>query len=155
VKRKKAITPEMAVYRNPVFASVVRAQIKDSIARVKRGAELQALYGDAASNLIKDAGVLLFAVAHACGRCGVDPECADVRIARGMAMALGQLGERIDALEAHRPAIQAGLSAVERLLPALATSSLGDGLLACRARIADNGFGTDDIHRLFGVAADA
>lgn len=130
---------------NRVAASLLKADVMKTIKRIKADAELQALFGDAADNLIQHAGQLLYAAAHAADLCKVPEDTPEVRIMRGMSQALGELAEDRDTLEQHRPAIQSGLAAIERLMPRLSAWSLGLGLIACQDAIAACGFGTKDI----------
>ena len=72
-----------------------------------------------------------------------------IRILQGMGNALGDLRERGDPLDVHRAAIQAGLLAVDRLIPhcteirlAIAAAELDTMIHASR------GLGTGDLQKL-------
>lgn len=145
---------------HPVAAAMARAQRAEMRERVRQAiaadvanlqslAEIQAWGGDHRDNLIKSAGRLVFIVLGAAQRGGLSNDEADVRIALGMGNALGDLGTD-HRLDHHRPAIQSGLMAIERLLPRLealhmaeAADELDDLLVAGR------GMGTADLQELF------
>lgn len=141
------------LYSNPVTQVLIRQQIRQSIAILRTDAELQALAGDAAARLVRDSGMLLYAVACAVELCRIPADNPDVRVLRGTAQAIGELAEHQGRLELHRPAILSGLAAMERLMPFLAVEALGAGLMECDERIRVSGFGTKDIHQKLGASA--
>lgn len=141
-----------ATFTNPVTQAVIRQQIRQSIAILRTDAELQALAGDAAARLVRDAGMLLYAVACAIELCRIPADHPDVRVLRGTTQAIGELAEHPGRLELHRPAILSGLAAMERLMPFLAVEALGAGLMECDERIRASGFGTTVIHQKLGAA---
>ena len=138
-------------HRNPVAAAIYKRRIEADIARLKAAAELHAWAGDSAPKLVQEAGSLLYIVSWAAGECGIDPDGADMRILRGMASALGDLAADLDSVEAHRPALQSGLLAIERILPALNPWAIGLGAVELDRAMASGGFGTHDIVRMHGM----
>ena len=145
-----------ATFANPVTQAVIRQQIRQSIEILKTDAWLQALAGDAADRLVRDAGMLLYAVACAIELCGIPADHPDVRVLRGTTQAIGELAEHLGRLDQHRPAILSGLAAMERLMPFLAVEALGAGLMECDERIRESGFGTKDIHaKLVGTTMES
>lgn len=145
--KKKRIDP---LVRNAVTKAVLKNQLETFLSQLKASAELQALFGDAAHRLVHDSGILLFSVAYACSVCRVSDQEPDVRILRGMAQALGDLAERLQDIEQHRPAIQSGLAAIERLLPRLDIFALGLGFVDCTKRISSQGISSADIQSFLG-----
>jgi hypothetical protein len=123
-------------------------ELRRSLSDLKTGAELHSLFGDNAVNLVRQAGILVFAVARACQLHRIAADDPDVRIMRGLAGALEDLALHIDRLEFHRKSIQLGLAAVERLIERVSIFAVGHGLLDCKAVIADRGFGANDIHEM-------
>jgi hypothetical protein len=150
--KPKRKTQEQMLMDNPIAASIFRKQIADSIKQIKDSAELQAFMGDAADKLIADAGQLLFAVAYAAAACRL-PDGPDIRILRGTGEALADLARNHGDLERQRQSIISGLAAIERLLPTLSPWALGLGLIECRQRLSQDGFGTQDIHALLTPGA--
>ena len=139
-------------FKNPVTQAIIRKQIWESIAILRTDAELQALAGDSAACLVRDTGMLLYAVASAIELCRIPAEHPDVRVLRGTTQAIGELAEHLGRLELHRPAILSGLAAMERLIPFLAVEALGAGLMECDERIKSAGFWTKEIHAKLGKA---
>lgn len=138
-------------FKNPVTQAIIRKQIRASIAILRTDAELQALAGDSAARLVRDTGMLLYAVSSAIELCRIPAEHPDVRVLRGTTQAVGELAEHLGRLELHRPAIISGLAAMERLIPFLAVEALGAGLMECDERIRSTGFGTKEIHAKLGA----
>ena len=141
------------LYSNPVAQSVTRKKVMDSLKRIKMDAELQAYAGGRVAEMVSDACMLLFAVAFAWHIVGVKADSPDARIMRGMANALADLAAHPNQIEIHRPSIQSGLAAIERVLPSLDPLAIGVGMVECKNLIAGNGIGTQDIHNLLGAAA--
>ncbi len=146
------------LYSNPVAQSVVRSKARNALNRLKLDSELQAWAGTKAAEFVSDACMLLFAVAYAHRICRQFPEnrahgrlepwTPEARIMRGMASALQELAHHHDQLELHRPAIQSGLAAIERVIPDLEMLAVGVGFAECQERIAGTGIGAEDIHQL-------
>lgn len=133
---------------NPITRSIIKRQIETSLITSRNAAGLQAVVGTSSEKLTEHAGKLLFAVARACESCRISKTDPDVRILRGMAGALELLARFPATLEDHRPAIQSGLDAIERLLPRLHIYAIGNGFLECDLAIAATGFGANDIHSM-------
>jgi hypothetical protein len=150
-KRRHSYTD--SVLRNPITRSIIKSQVETTLATLKTAAEMQALIGDAAQKLVLDSGMLLFAVANACETCRIDETEPDVRILRGMAGSLELLARFPATLEDHRPTIQSGLNAIERLIPRLDIFAIGNGFLTCDERVKAEGFGADDINSMLRRAA--
>ncbi len=119
-RQAKAATP------HPVTTEILRARIAHDVAALLRGASLHAWTGQHAANTTNLAGRIVYIVAHACGMAGIH-EGADTSILRGAANALADLAAHPEQLEQHRPAIQSGLAACTRLLPALTEMQLAQG----------------------------
>ena len=136
------------LYSNPVAQAMVRQQVMASLRRIKTDSELQAYAGARVSDLVSDACMLLYSVAWACRVNGIGADNPDARIMRGMASALADLAAYPSQLETHRPAIQSGLAAIERVLPSLEPLAIGVGMVECKNRIAGTGIGAEDIHQL-------
>ena len=139
------------LYSNPIAQAVVRSNVMASLKRLKTDSELQAYAGSRVSELVSDACMLLFAVAWAHKTMGLPTDSPDARIMRGLASALGDLASHPAQIETHRPAIQSGLAAIERVLPGLEPLVIGVGMVECKARIAEAGIGSNDIHELLGA----
>lgn len=119
-RQAKANTP------HPVNTEIQRARIAHDVAAMLRGASLHAWTGKHAANITNLAGRIVYIVAHACGLAGIH-EGADVNILPRAASALADLQANPEQLELHRPAIQSGLAACTRLLPALTELQLAHG----------------------------
>jgi hypothetical protein len=146
MKRRRIRHPD---YRNPVAAAILRAGIRRQVLELKTAADLQAWDGANAARLVNSAGRMVFVVAHAATACGVGADEPDSRIVRGMAEAVGDLAADGD-MERHRPAIQAGLLAIDRLLPRCNDWALGLGAQELERLLASTaGMGTADIHAIF------
>jgi hypothetical protein len=139
------------LYSNPIAQAVVRSQVLQSLKRLKTDSELQAWAGSAVPELVSDACMLLFAVAWAHKTMRLPADSPDARIMRGLASALADLAAHPAQIETHRPAIQSGLAAIERVLPRLEPLALGVGMVECKNRIAGAGIGSNDIHQLLGA----
>ena len=140
-------------HRNPVAAAILRAGIRRDVADLKTTAELQAWTGADASKLVNSAGRMMWMVAGAAVACGVSDDSPDVRIIRGMGEALGDLNAD-GRLEHHRPAIQSGLLAIERLLPKCSDWALGTAALKLDELLkAGKGMGTADLNKLTEATA--
>ena len=140
-------------HRNPVAAAILRAGIRRDVADLKTTAELQAWTGADASKLVNAAGRMMWMVAGAAVACGVSDDSPDVRIIRGMGEALGDLNAD-GRLEQHRPAIQSGLMAIERLLPLCSDWALGTAALKLDELLATTaGMGTADLRAVLEQAA--
>lgn len=151
--KKKRQSYTGSLIRNPITKSIIKRQVETTLATLKQDAELQALMGDASARLVRDSGMLLFAVANACQTCRISESEPDVRILRGMAGALEQLARFPATLDDHRPSIQSGLDAIERLIPRLDIFAIGNGFLTCDAAVKAHGFGATDIHQMLGADA--
>lgn len=147
------------LYSNPVSQAVVRRKVMASLTRLKRDCELQAYMGSRVPEMVSDACMTLYAVAYAHMICRTNPKLrhklaatsADARIMRGLAGALQDLANHPDQLELHRPAIQSGLAAIERVLPDLEPLAIGVGMVKCKAAIARNGISAADIQQMLGA----
>ena len=79
---------------------------------------------------------------------------AKVCRALGVSMdGLAELAAHPNQLESHRPSIQSGLAAIERVLPSLEPMAIGVGMVVCKEKIAGPGIGAQDIHDLLGAKA--
>lgn len=139
------------LYSNPVSQAVVRRKVMDSLARIKRDSELQAYMGSRVPEMVSDACMTLYAVAYAHMVFKLPTDTPDVRIMRGLAGALQDLANHPAQLELHRPAIQSGLAAIERVLPDLEPLAIGVGMEMCKAAIARNGISAADIQQMLGA----
>lgn len=136
------------LYSNPIAQAVVRKQVMEALQRIKTGAELQAYAGGRVAEMVSDACMLLYSVAFACDFARIKADSPDARIMRGMANALADLAAHPNQIEIHRPSIQSGLAAIERVLPSLEPMAIGVGMVACKELIAGPGIGAQDIHDL-------
>lgn len=140
-RQAKADTP------HPVTTEIQRARIAHDVAALLRGASLHAWTGQHAANTTNLAGRIVYIVAHACGLAGIH-EGADVNILRGAASALADLQAQPEQLEQHRPAIQSGLAACTRLLPALTELQLAHGAQTLDTLLRNTaGMSTGDVER--------
>ena len=139
------------LYSNPVSQAVVRRKVMESLARLKRDCELQAYMGSRVPEMVSDACMTLYSVAYAHMVCKLPTDTPDVRIMRGLASALADLAQHPAQLELHRPAIQSGLAAIERVLPDLEPLAIGVGMVKCKAAIARNGISAADIQQMLGA----
>ncbi len=150
---KKRRTQTQITMANPITRSIIRSQIIASLNEIKTLAELQAFGGDSVPHLIDRSGVLLYAIADAVRQMGIQEDDPDVRILKGMGGSLELLARFPATLEDHRPSIQSGLAAIERLIPRLDILAIGSGFLNCRAKVEQEGFGATDIRQMLGAAA--
>lgn len=136
-------------HRNPVAAAILRARIRQDMANLKTTAALQAWNGEHLPNLINSAGRLVYIVLAAAEACGYKADHPDMRVCMGMGEALGDLGQD-KRLEFHRPAIQSGLLAIERLLPTLSDWAMGNAAIQLDQLLkAPQGMGTEDLRAIF------
>jgi hypothetical protein len=150
------------LYSNKVAQSVIRDKVRTDLHTLKTQAELQAWAGTQTDTFVKQACVLLYAIAYAHSICRqfpeakhgrLNPDTPDARIMRGMASALEDLATRPTELELHRPSIQSGLLAIERVIPDLELLAVGVGFDECTKRIANEGISANDIHFLLKGSA--
>jgi len=129
---------------------MLRNQVRSDLARVLASAELHAWAGNNPAKLLNDSGRMVYIVLGAAEATGHTTAEPDVRIILGMGEALGDLAERLQDIEQHRPAIQSGLAAIERLLPRLDIFALGLGFVDCTKRISSQGISSADIQSFLG-----
>ena len=141
------------LYSNPIAQAMIRKQVMGALARLKTDSEMQAYAGARVAELVSDACMLLYSVAWACRVKRIKADHPDARIMRGLASALADLAAHPAQLETHRPAIQSGLAAIERVLPSLEPLALGVGMVECKNRIEAQGIGANDIHAMLGSDA--
>lgn len=144
------------LHSNKIAQAVIRDKVRAALFKLKSQAELQAWAGHQVDAFVKQACVLLFSVAYAHMICREFPDAKahgrletstpDARIMRGMASALEDLAARPDDLETHRPAIQSGLLAIERVIPDLELLAVGVGFDECARRIELDGISAQHIH---------
>lgn len=138
-------------HRNPVGSAILKQQITRDLQRLKVEAELQAVWSSNVKKLVTEAGSLLFIASYAAGQCGIDFNEPDMRIMRGMASALGDIGEHPASLEQNRPAIVSGIAAIDRTIPRVSVWALGLGAVELDRCMAAAGFGTQKIAELHKV----
>lgn len=113
--------------RNPIYRKIVAQNIANAIAQdvrnLMQAAEMQAWASDHTANILNTAGRLLFITLGAAEAQGFTSDSPDIRIMLGMGSALGDLQADGD-VERHRPAIQAGLMAVGRVMPHLTPANV-------------------------------
>lgn len=133
---------------NPVAAAVLRASIQRHVRELLLNAQLHAWTGYHVANLVNLSGRLGYIVLGAAEPSRLSSDNPDIRICLGLGSALADLTSD-GRLEQHRPAIQAGLLAIERLLPRLNAVALFDSAASLDARIKNGqGIDTDDLHNL-------
>lgn len=143
------VAAAMARAQRAEFRQRVREAITADVAHLQGMAEMQAWMGEHRANLINTAGRLVFIVLGAAQRGGLTNDEPDVRIALGMGSALGDLGED-GRLDHHRPAIQSGLMAIERLLPRVDAMHMADAADELDRLLGmGTGMGTADLKNLF------
>ena len=126
---------------NPVAAAVLRAAILRHVMQLQLSAGLQAWLGAHMANMVNTSGRLLYITLGAAPSAGFTEGHPDIRVCLGMGSALADLTSD-SRIEQHRPAIQAGLLAIDRLLPSLKAEALYDSAAQLDARI-KNGEGLD------------
>lgn len=133
---------------NPVAAAVLRASIRRHVGELLLAAQLHAWAGHHVANLVNLSGRLVYIVLGAAEPSGFTTDNADIRICLGLGSALADLTSD-GRIEQHRPAIQAGLLAIERLLPGLNAVALFDSAAQLDAKVkSGQGMDTDDLHNL-------
>jgi hypothetical protein len=133
---------------NPVAAAVLRATIMRHVKELLTSAELQAWSGAHVANLVNTSGRLLFITLGAAQVAGYKEDHPDIRVCMGMGSALADLTSD-SRIEQHRPAIRAGLMAIDRLLPHLNPVALFDTAAQLDAMVkSGHGLDTDDLHAL-------
>jgi hypothetical protein len=137
----------------PVGRAMLANAVRRDIASVLSSAQLHAWAGDTPPLLLNNAGRMVYVVLGAAAQMGVGTESPDIRILLGLGEALGDLATDGD-IERHRPAIQSGLLAAERLLPKMdAMAMLASAQELEFLLSTPQGMGTSDIHRLFPTTA--
>lgn len=133
---------------NPVAAAVLRATILRHVKELQATAEMQAWAGAHLANMVNTAGRLVYIVLGAAAGAGFGEDHPDIRVCLGMGSALADLTSD-KRVEQHRPAIQAGLLAIGRLLPYLKAEALFDSAAQLDAMIkGGHGLDTDDLRTL-------
>ena len=145
-QKQRRARMDQAANMHPVTDQIVRARIAHDIAALLRAASLHAWTGEHAANTTNLAGRIVYIVVDACGQAGIS-EGADVNILRGAASALGDLATHPEQMELHRAAIQSGLAACTRLLPALTEKQLAHAAQTLDSLLRTGDMGTGDIER--------
>jgi hypothetical protein len=128
-ERAKRIKEE-AERREAEQQEELRKALEADLQRVKDMAEWEAFAKSSNhADLIDTSGRVLWIVSTAAVQCGVPQDHPDMRIMGGAASALGDLAARPRDIELHRPSIQSGLLAAERLWPHLNVWALARGAL--------------------------
>lgn len=138
---------------HPVTDQIVRARIAHDIGALLRAASLHAWTGEHAANTTNLAGRCIYIVADACGQAGIE-HGADINILRGAASALADLQAQPEQLEQHRAAIQSGLAACTRLMPALSELQLAHAAQTLDGLLRSKDMGTADIERALQQRAE-
>jgi len=128
-ERAKRIKAE-AAEREEAEYEKLKKELAADLERVKGLAEWEAFAKTGNhTDLIDTSGRMLWIVSTAAVQCGVPQDHPDMRIMGGAASALGDLAARPRDIELHRPSIQSGLLAAERLWPQLNVWALARGAL--------------------------
>lgn len=109
----------------PVEAAISKAAIAQDLQRLATHASLHALLGEKGVGLVAYAGRMHTLVGLAATRCGVSEDHPDMLLLRAMGEAVSELACDLDNVDRHRPAIQAGLQAAQRLMPLTNEWSIG------------------------------
>ena len=131
---------------NPVKQALVVANMQEDIDRLKRACGIHAFMGDDVDVLTNLAGRLVFITCYAIGLHGLG-DTPEARILMGTANALGELAEDAAGLEQRRGAIQAGLAAIDRIMPKLNPTSLAEGALKLEYMLNNEGLWSQDVVR--------
>lgn len=145
MKRKRLTQTEMEI-RNPVFRATITAALRQDLANLKSMAELQAWASAHTGNVVYLVSRLLWIVDHAAHLCRIPADTPEIRVIGGAANALGDLAARPQDLERHRPALQAGILAAERLWPRLDVFALGNAALRFEQALAGVGITSHSFH---------
>lgn len=104
----------------------IEAMLRKDMARIVSAAEWETFVRtENRADMIYTAGRILFVASHAAERCGISTDHPDMRIMLGAASALGDMATRPSETEQHRPAVQSGLKAAERIWPTLDIFAMG------------------------------
>jgi hypothetical protein len=107
----------------------IEAMLHEDMTRIVNAADWETFArSENRADMIYTAGRILFVASRAAERCGISTDHPDMRIMLGAASALGDIAARPKETEQHRPAVQSGLKAVERIWPSLDIFALG---IAC------------------------
>lgn len=135
--------------------SALAGAVRKDMADILNAAQLHAWAGSNPPRLVNDAGRLVYVVLGAATAAGMTTESPEIRIVLGMGEALGDLVADGD-IERHRPAIQSGLLALERLLPSMNPGAMFDAAVELDHKLATTaGMGTADLHRMFNTTPQA
>ena len=140
--KRKRLNPAQTLIHNPIFRASITASLKRDLQAMKRAAELHLLAGAHAGNMVMTVTRLLWIVERAALECGVPPDAPEIRIMGGAANAAGDLAARPQDLEIHRPALQSGVLAAERLWERINPFALGNAAMAFDAALAGEGITT-------------
>lgn len=139
---------------NPVEVALLRASYRVELNRLRTLADLQAFAGNHIENLVDCAGRMLFITADAVSKKPGADQNPDVSVLRGMGEALGDL-VKDRRMEFHRPAIQAGLMAIERLLPSLDPIDLANATAGLESMLTEtDAIGTAELRRMLQPSTD-
>lgn len=132
----------------------LRGKIAADVAALQLSAGLHAWTGNDGAVMVNKAGRLCYVVAYAANQAGIDTDCLDVRILRGMAGSLADLAADLENIDRHRVGIQSGLQAIGRLLPHCDDLVLLAGAASLEARLASSsGMGTADVDEALGAGS--
>jgi hypothetical protein len=143
--RKCAIKKRQAEHEN------LLAQIKRDLRSLQIDAGIHTWTGNDGAKMVDKAARLCYIAAYACPRSGIDKDHPDVRIVRGMSEALADLASDLDNIEQHRPALQSGLAAIDRLLEDCDVMKIIEGALKLDTILCAKHLGTADIREAMGV----
>lgn len=111
-------------------------------------AQIHALIGNSARNMVNNAGRVLFVALGAAILENMTGDEPDIRIIRGAVNALDEQADQEEITEARRAAIQSGLEAAQRILAWIPRKSVVDAVVDLEGRLADGWIGTDDFKAL-------
>lgn len=134
------------LFGNPVFRATITASVKRDMEQLKTLAELQVWASDHAANMVYMTSRLLWIVDRAAHICQIPMDTPEMRVIGGAANALSDLAARQNELEIHRPALQAGIMAADRLWPRLDVFALGNAAIDFNEAVQNQGITAHDFH---------
>lgn len=125
MKKRARMTEAEMLMRHPLKRGAILQQLKQDMESIRAAAELQVWAGANAQKAVDHISRLFWIVDEASQRCRIPADTPELRVIAGAAHALIDLGRRPQDIEIHRPSLQAGTLAVERLWPRLSPYALG------------------------------
>lgn len=134
------------IFDNPVFRATALAKLKSDMEKLRMMADIQVWASDHAANVVYMTSRILWIVDRAASTSRIPPDTPEIRVIGGAANALVDLAARPHELEIHRPALQAGIMAADRLWARLDIYALGNAAMDFNHAVQNEGITAQMFH---------